>query len=326
MTHQEPHTATTMNLFRPGRDRAATAPATARPSNEPEAAAPWLTTDSVNLYLQDIGRTPLLTAEQEVALAQRIEQGDSEALQKLVRANLRLVVSVAKRYVNQGVSLLDLIQEGNLGLLRAATRFDWRLGHRFATYATWWIRQSITRALNEQSRTIRLPARMSETVRRINHAIRDLTQTLGRTPELAEIAEAVEMRPARVALALQVARQPLSLDVPLTDESEDDLGTVLESAQEPGPEEQVADHLLRADLEHALLDLPARDHQLLVLRFGLHGERPHTLAEVGTVLGLGRERARQIERQALRALRQRLDGPDHSAPMAADATVSMSAD
>jgi RNA polymerase primary sigma factor len=324
MTYQGTRTAATLNLFRPGHGRASDAPT--GPSSQAVGDVPWLTTDSVKLYLQDIGRTPLLTPEQEVELAQRVEQGDSEALQRLVRANLRLVVSIAKRYANQGVSLLDLIQEGNLGLLRAATRFDWRLGHRFATYATWWIRQAITRALNEQSRTIRLPARMSEMVRRINHTIRDLTQTLGRTPEMAEVAEALGLRPARVALALQVARQPLSLDVPLSDESEDDLSTVLESAQEPGPEEQVAEHLLRADLEHALLDLPVRDYQLLALRFGLNGERPHTLAEVGVLLGLGRERVRQIERQALRALRHRLDGPDAVHHPHSETLVSMSAD
>jgi RNA polymerase primary sigma factor len=273
----------------------------------PIAADTLPTYDSIKLYLHDIARAPLLTAVEEVALAQRIEQGDAAALQQMVRSNLRLVVSVAKRYGNQGVPLLDLIQEGNLGLLRAVTRFDWRRGHRFATYATWWIRQSITRALGDQGRTIRLPARMSELVRLINRTGRDLTQTLGRTPELEEIAAELHMRPKRVALALQVAQHPVSLDAPLGDEYDDGLGELLASAQEPGPEEQVADQMLRADLEQALLDLPAREHLLLALRFGLDDDHPRTLAEAGAVLGVGRERARQIERSALQTLRRRLD-------------------
>ncbi|MCC6630191.1 MAG: sigma-70 family RNA polymerase sigma factor [Chloroflexi bacterium] len=272
-----------------------------------EAAEALPAYDSIQLYLHDIARTPLLTAAEEVALTQRIEQGDAAALQQMVRSNLRLVVSIAKRYGNQGVPLLDLIQEGNLGLLRAVTRFDWRRGHRFATYATWWIRQAITRALNDQGRTIRLPARMSELVRLIKRTMRDLTQTLGRTPNLEEIAAELHMRPKRVALALHVAQHPVSLDAPLSDEYDDGLGDLLACAQEPGPEEQVADQMLRNDLEQALLDLPVREQRLLVLRFGLEDDHPRTLAEAGAALGVGRERARQIERAALLALRRRLD-------------------
>jgi RNA polymerase primary sigma factor len=330
MTQQMTRPVNGRGLFRPAHCSAPTLPAPAVVPPAGEACLHQPADDVVKLYLSDIARTPLLTAEQEVELAKRIEQGDAAALQQLVRANLRLVVSIAKRYANQGVPLLDLIQEGNLGLLRAATRFDWRLGHRFATYATWWIRQAITRALNDQSRTIRLPARMSELVRQINRTTRELTQELGRAPDLSEVAAALGMRPKRVALALQAAQHPVSLDAPLSSELEDDLGALLASAQDPGPEEQVADQMLRSELERALAELPAREQRVLTLRFGLDGGEAHTLAEVGALLGVGRERARQIERQALLTLRRRLEGKSvpagpppshdyqHEVPMSAD--------
>jgi RNA polymerase primary sigma factor len=269
--------------------------------------------DPLGLYLADIGHTPLLTAAAEVDLARRIEAGDTEALHALARANLRLVVSIAKRYANQGVALLDLIQEGNLGLLRAAGRFDWRRGHRFATYASWWIRQAITRALTDQARTIRLPARMSEAVRRLNHTLADLTQALGREPDPAELADALGTSPRRVAFIRQVAQHAVSLDAALGDAGEDELGSVLPAAG-PGPEEQVLGQLLHAEMEQALLDLPAQQYRVLALRFGLGDGRARTLAEVGADLGISRERARQVEQQALRALRLRLDGEDAGPP------------
>jgi RNA polymerase primary sigma factor len=219
------------------------------------------------------------------------------------------VASIAKRYAGQGVDLLDLIQEGNLGLLRAAARFDPRRGVRFATYASWWIRQGVTRALTAQSRAVRLPGRMSETVRRVKRAGVDLAQELGRAPRPDELAAALGMRPARVAFALQVAQPAVSLDTPLAD-SDDDLGGVLAGAAGPDPEEEVAQQLLHLDLEQALLDLPERQYELLALRFGLGDGAPLTLAEVGARLGISRERARQIEGLALRTLQRRLEGGD----------------
>jgi RNA polymerase primary sigma factor len=263
---------------------------------------------SLTAYLGEIGQVQLLTAEEEIRLAQRIEQHDPLALRQLTQANLRLVVGIAKRYVNQGLDLLDLIQEGNLGLLKAVTRYDWRRGHRFATYASWWIRQAITHALTQQSRTVRLPARMTETVRRVRRLQRELTQALGRPATVEEVATTAAMRPAQVRFALMVAQPPISLDMPMTEEGEGDLGTMLEDTTIASLEEQVTEHLTAAELSQALQELPPRIYQVLALRFGLDGGEPHTLAETGALIGVGRERARQIERQALQALRQRLEG------------------
>jgi RNA polymerase primary sigma factor len=258
-------------------------------------------------YLDEIGHIPLLSRAQEVVLAQRVEQGDAEAIAQLVEANLRLVVSIAKRYANQGVDLLDLIQEGSLGLLRAVVRFDWRRGLPLATYATWWIRQAITHALTTQSRPIRLPARMSETVRRLRRQERELTQALGREPTTAELAATLGVSEQRIVFLRQIAQQVGSLDGPPTAEEMD--SPVQVAATDRGPDEEVAEALLRQELGQALLDLPAQEYQVLALRFGLDGAERQSLAAVGARLSLSRERVRQIELRALRRLRRWLDGP-----------------
>ena len=243
-------------LFRAAEGRPA-APVESQPMPGGDATDASELVASLTTYFNEIGRVPLLSVTEEQALAQRVEQGDPEAVRQLWQANLRLVVSIAKRYGNQQLSLLDLIQEGNLGLLRAATRFDWRRGVRFPTYASWWVHQGITQALTRQSRSIRLPARMSETVRRLTRLRHDLAQTLGRDPELSELAEAAAMTPRRVAFALRVAQQALSLDA-RPEDGEGEPGTLDPPDAGPDLEEQVADHLPREELEQALLALRHR--------------------------------------------------------------------
>ena len=321
MIAHHPPSISSASLFRRTRPDAAAASETddiVQPSQRDQSPA----LDSLGRYLAEIGHTPLLTAAAEVSLAQRIEAGDADALHALARANLRLVVSIARRYTNQHLTLLDLIQEGNLGLLRAAARFDWRRGHRFATYATWWVRQAITHALTAQGRTIRLPARMSDTVHRLNHTTAALSQTLGREPTTAEIADALGTSPKRVAFICQVAQSVASLDDPFSTDGDGGLGSIVPAA-DPGLEEQVIGQLLHAELEQALLDLPAPQARVLALRFGLDGAPPRTLAAVGADLGLSRERARQLEGQALRALRHRLDGDDAAPPPTGRSLESM---
>ena len=264
--------------------------------------------DSLTLYLNEIGQTPLLTPAAEVELARRVEAGDAEALRDLTRANLRLVVSIARHYAYGGLTMLDLIQEGNLGLLRAASRFDWRVGVRFATYASWWVRQAITHALTSQTRLVRLPARTSEQVRQLRRQQRDLSQRLGRVPATAELAEALGVTPRRVAFLQQVAQRTISLDLRVGEDQEETLGAIL-PADGIGPEEQVVGDLLRAELEQAILDLPETRRRVLSLRFGLGGEEPLSLAAAGAEIGLSREGVRRIEQQALAALRRRLDAP-----------------
>jgi RNA polymerase primary sigma factor len=260
--------------------------------------------DSLRSYLREISTQPLLNHEQEIALAQRIEQGDHEALQEMVRHNLRLVVSVAKRYVGRGLTLLDLVQEGNIGLMRAAQKYDWQTGFRFSTYATWWIRQAITRAISDQGRTIRLPVHMGEAVSRLHRTVQTLSQKLGRRPTIEEIAKEAELPEERVEIMLRMSQQTLSLDVPIGNDEDATLGDVIANKVEvDNPEKEVSAGLLRDEVAEALETLAPRERLVVDLRFGLTKPRQYTLAEVGNQLGISRERVRQIERTALRKLR-----------------------
>ena len=265
---------------------------------------PSLVTDPIRLYLREISRAPLLTAEEEVELAKRIEQGDMEALQRFVRSNLRLVVSIAKRYVGRGLSLLDLIQEGNIGLMRAVQKYDWRRGYRFSTYATWWIRQAITRAIADQGRTIRLPVHMTDSITRYRKTVAQLTQELGRPPQPEEVAEAMSVAPEKVEQIIQAAQRTISLEKPIGEEDETSLGDVIADEVTKGPEEVAAESMLRRDVAQVLESLSPRERLVLQLRFGLGNGSPHTLAEVGAQLNISRERVRQLENEALRKLRR----------------------
>jgi len=262
------------------------------------------TTDALQLFLNEIGRYPLLTAQEEVELAKAIERGDLEAKERLVNSNLRLVVSIAKGYRGLGVPFLDLIQEGTLGLVRAAEKFDYRKGFKFSTYATWWIRQAITRAIADQSRTIRLPVHMGDAVSRFRGTVQALNQDLGRRPKVEEIAEAMNVQPEKVEQIMSAAQRTLSLETPVGQEDEARLGDLIADEMATSPEQAATEELLRQDIERVLGLLTPRERMVLKLRFGLEGDgHQHTLAEVGDELGISRERVRQIEGQALHKLR-----------------------
>ncbi len=259
--------------------------------------------DPVRMYLKEIGRVPLLTAENEVELARRIEEGDDDAKRRLAEANLRLVVSIAKRYVGRGMLFLDLIQEGNLGLIKAVEKFDYRKGYKFSTYATWWIRQAITRAIADQARTIRIPVHMVETINKLIRVQRHLLQELGREPTAEEIAEQMEVSVDRVREILKVAQEPVSLETPIGEEEDSHLGDFIEDEDAPAPAEAASYLLLREQIGEVLSSLTPREKRVLELRFGLDDGRARTLEEVGQVFGVTRERIRQIEAKALRKLR-----------------------
>jgi len=259
--------------------------------------------DPVRMYLKEIGRVPLLTAEQEIEYAKRIEQGDEEAKRRLAEANLRLVVSIAKRYVGRGMQLLDLIQEGNLGLIKAVEKFDYRKGFKFSTYATWWIRQAITRAIADQARTIRIPVHMVETINKLTRVSRQLLQELGRAPQPEEIAAEMDMPVERVREIMKIAQEPVSLETPIGEEEDSHLGDFIEDQEALAPAEAASFTMLREQLSSVLESLTPREQQVLRLRFGLDDGRTRTLEEVGQVFGVTRERIRQIEAKALRKLR-----------------------
>ena len=285
--------------------------------------------DTISLYLREVSTIPLLTAEEEVELAKRMERGqlasrrlardghDTEkrerrereiregdvARKHLTKANSRLVISMAKKYMGQGVPFLDLIQEGNLGLMRAVEKFDYRRGYKFSTYATWWIRQAITRALADQGRTIRVPVHMSDRIRRLYHISRRLEQELGREPTSEEIAAEMSLPPKKVGWMLRISQRPLSLEKPVGEEKDSELGDFIEDEDMPAPSEVASHHLLREEIEEVLTSLTPREVRVLQLRFGLTDGRSHTLKEVGEKFGVTRERIRQIETEALRRLR-----------------------
>ena len=259
--------------------------------------------DSLRLYLREISRIQLLNAAKESFLAERAEQGDKEARNKLIEANLRLVVSIAKKYVGQGLSLEDLIGEGNIGLIRAVTKFDYRKGFRFSTYATWWIKQAITRAILEGTRVVRLPVYIMEEVMRVKRMTRQLYQELGREPTSENIGERLGMTPERVNELMIWAEKVFSLDAPLSEEEENTLGDILEDTRERGPMELTDQHLLREEIRKVLGQLTLRERQVIELRFGLIDDHDHTLEEVGKKLKVTRERVRQIEERAIRKLR-----------------------
>ena len=259
--------------------------------------------DPVRMYLKEIGHVPLLTAEEEVELAQRMEAGDEEARHRLEEANLRLVVSIAKRYVGRGMLFLDLIQEGNLGLLKAVEKFDYSKGYKFSTYATWWIRQAITRAIADQARTIRIPVHMVETINKLVRISRQLLQELGRDPRPEEIAKEMGISVARVHEIMKIAQEPVSLETPIGEEEDSHLGDFIEDEAAPAPAEAASFMLLREQLEEVLETLTDREKNVLRLRFGLEDGRSRTLEEVGQSFGVTRERIRQIEAKALRKLR-----------------------
>ncbi|HEX3616356.1 MAG TPA: RNA polymerase sigma factor RpoD [Solirubrobacteraceae bacterium] len=258
--------------------------------------------DSLRLYLRSIGRVSLLTAEQEVMLARRIERGDMAAKQQMIEANLRLVVSIAKSYLGRGLTFLDLIQEGSMGLIRAVEKFDYRRGYKFSTYATWWIRQAVTRAIADKGRTIRIPVHMVEKLNKVMHVERQLVQQLGREPTPAEIATELGTTVREVRDVLRMAQQPISLEKPIGEEEESELGDFVEDQTAESPFEQAADCLRRENLRRALAALPEREREVIEMRFGLSGERPYTLEEVGRAFNVTRERIRQIENHTLKKL------------------------
>ena len=287
--------------------------------------------DVVGLYLKEAGRVPLLSAEQEVALAKRIEAGrlarqqlaeyngqlspeekaeldtiieDAEAAQEhLIRANARLVVSIAKKYVGRGVPFLDLIQEGNIGLMRAVRKFDYRRGHKFSTYATWWIRQAVSRAVADQGRTIRVPVHLGDQINKLMRESALLAQQLGRDPTIEELAEHLETEPEKIVELMEISRRPVSLDEPTNEEEDAEIGDFIEDSSTPPPSEVVAEQLLREQITEQLNRLPPREAEILRLRYGLEDGRVHTLEEVGQKMGITRERVRQLEAQALNRLR-----------------------
>ncbi len=258
--------------------------------------------DSLRLYLRSIGRVQLLTAEREVALARRIERGDLDAKQEMVEANLRLVVSIAKGYLGRGLSFLDLIQEGSLGLIRAVEKFDYRRGYKFSTYATWWIRQAVTRAIADKGRTIRIPVHMVERLNKVVHVERQLVQQLGREPLPEEIAVELECSAREVRDILRMAQQPVSLEKPVGEEDESELGDFVEDDAAVSPFEQASESLRRENVRRALAALPTREREVIEMRFGLRGSRPRTLEEVGQAFNVTRERIRQIENHTLKKL------------------------
>ncbi len=258
--------------------------------------------DSLRLYLRSIGKVELLTADEEVALAKRIERGDLMAKQHMVEANLRLVVSIAKAYLGRGLTFLDLIQEGSLGLIRAVEKFDYRRGYKFSTYATWWIRQAVTRAIADKGRTIRIPVHMVEKLNKVVHVERQLVQQLGREPTPEEIALELETTARDVRDILRMAQQPVSLEKPIGEEEESELGDFVEDQTAESPFEIASENLRRENVRRALAALPTREREVIEMRFGLTGERPRTLEEVGQAFNVTRERIRQIENHTLKKL------------------------
>jgi RNA polymerase primary sigma factor len=259
--------------------------------------------DSLRLYLRSIGRVNLLTPAQEVTLAARIERGDIGAKQQMIEANLRLVVSIAKGYMGRGLSFLDLIQEGSLGLIRAVEKFDHRRGYKFSTYATWWIRQAVTRAIADKARTIRIPVHMAERLSKLAQVERQLVQQLGREPTTEELAAALERPVREVKEMKRIAQSPISLERPVGEDEDSELGDLIEDDGTVGPLEQTIDNLRRETLSRALAALPARERGVIAMRYGLDGEEPQTLEEVGRAFGVTRERIRQIETHTLRKLK-----------------------
>ncbi|MCI8674064.1 MAG: RNA polymerase sigma factor RpoD [Lachnospiraceae bacterium] len=261
------------------------------------------TEDPVRMYLKEIGTVPLLTAEEELELAERKSEGDNYAKERLIEANLRLVVSIAKRYTGRGMSFLDLVQEGNLGLIKGVEKFDYKKGYKLSTYATWWIRQSVTRALADQARTIRVPVHMVETINKMSKMQRKLTLELGYEPSVAELASALEMTEEKVMEIMQIAREPASLETPIGEEDDSNLGDFVADSNAVTPEGNVESVMLREHIDILLEDLKERERQVIVLRFGLEDGHPRTLEEVGKEFNVTRERIRQIEAKALRKLR-----------------------
>lgn len=259
--------------------------------------------DPVRMYLKEIGRVPLLTAEEEIELAKRMEAGDEDAKQRLCEANLRLVVSIAKRYVGRGMLFLDLIQEGNLGLIKAVDKFNWRKGFKFSTYATWWIRQAITRSIADQARTIRIPVHMVETINKLMRIQRQLIQEYGREPTPEEIAKEMDITEDKVREIIKIAQEPVSLETPIGEEEDSHLGDFIPDEDVPAPAEAAAFSMLKEQLVEVLDTLTDREQKVLELRFGLEDGRPRTLEEVGKRFDVTRERIRQIEAKALRKLR-----------------------
>ena len=261
------------------------------------------TQDPVKMYLKDIGKVPLLSAEEEIELAKRMEAGDEMAKKKLAESNLRLVVSIAKRYVGRGILFLDLIQEGNLGLLKAVEKFDYRKGYKFSTYATWWIRQAITRAIADQARTIRIPVHMVETINKVTRVSRDLLQKLGREPLPEEVGEVMGLPKERVQEIMKIAQEPVSLETPIGEEEDSHLGDFIQDESIPTPVEATNQTLLHEQLDEVVSTLTEREQRVIKLRFGWDDGRPRTLEEVGKEFNVTRERIRQIEAKALRKLR-----------------------
>ena len=261
------------------------------------------TQDPVKMYLKDIGKVPLLSAEEEIELARRMEAGDEAAKKKLAESNLRLVVSIAKRYVGRGMLFLDLIQEGNLGLLKAVEKFDYRKGYKFSTYATWWIRQAITRAIADQARTIRIPVHMVETINKVTRVSRDLLQKLGREPLPEEVGEVMGLPKERVQEIMKIAQEPVSLETPIGEEEDSHLGDFIQDESIPTPVEATNQTLLHEQLDDVVSTLTEREQRVIKLRFGWDDGRPRTLEEVGKEFNVTRERIRQIEAKALRKLR-----------------------
>ena len=259
--------------------------------------------DPVRMYLKEIGRIKLLTRDEEIELAQRVEQGDEKAKERLTAANLRLVVSIAKKYIGRGLSFLDLIQEGNKGLIRAVEKYDWKKGYKFSTYATWWIRQAITRAIADQARTIRIPVHMVETINKLIRISRRLMQKLGRDPTPEEIAEEMGITPDKVREIWKISQKTTSLETPIGDEDDSQLGDFIEDTKQLSPYEMTSQRLLRENIEEVLSALSEREAKVLEMRFGLNGQKPMTLEEVGREFGVTRERIRQIEAKALRKLK-----------------------
>ena len=269
------------------------------------------TEDPVRMYLKEIGTVPLLSAEEELRLAKRKAEGDESAKERLIEANLRLVVSIAKRYTGRGMSFLDLVQEGNLGLIKGVEKFDYTKGYKLSTYATWWIRQSVTRALADQARTIRVPVHMVETINKMSKMQRKLTLELGYEPSVSELAEALEMSEDKVMEIMQIAREPASLETPIGEEDDSNLGDFVADSNAVTPEGNVESVMLREHIDALLGDLKERERQVIVLRFGLEDGHPRTLEEVGKEFNVTRERIRQIEAKALRKLRH----PSRSKPL-----------